>query len=214
MRPTSPTWPHVIPAAHHVAATVESWRSGALLADSIPITSGSITYDDTATLRRRVTLTVPARTPDGTVWDPGSNPAHPLAAYGQRLHIRAGIQHPAGPTELLDHGWYLITEWERPENEGELTVTGVDLAQLLADARHYRTETPGKNNTYAAEFARLADNILPTLTDPHLPSRKVNALTVWDRDRTRNLDDLCEAWGARWYVDDQGRLAAAPDYTP
>ncbi|MFI6688914.1 DUF5047 domain-containing protein [Streptomyces sp. NPDC050485] len=214
MRPTSLTWPHVIPAAHHVAATVESWRSGVRLADRIPIVSGSITYDDTATLRRRVTLTVAARTPDGTVWDPGSNPAHPLAAYGQRLHIRAGIHHPAGQSELLDHGWYLITGWERAEDEGALTVTGVDLAQLLADARHYRTETPAKNNTYATEFTRLADNILPTVIDSHLPSRKVNALTVWDRDRTRNLDDLCDAWGARWYVDDQGQLAAAPAYAP
>jgi hypothetical protein len=60
---------------------------------------------------------------------------------------------------------------------------------------------------------RLADGILPVNIHPDLPATWINTQTVWDRDRTKNLTDLCRAWGARWSVNDAGELAADPPYT-
>jgi hypothetical protein len=211
VRSTSGAWRPTISAAHRIAVRIESWRDGKQLAASIPITDGAVTYDDTATLKRRLTISVPARMPDTTVWDPGDSADHPLAAYGQRLHVQIGIQLPTGPVELMDHGWYLITGWQRDETGGTVTVEGQDLAVLLEDARHYREESPPPGSTYAQEFARLAAGILPTRVVA-LPSTQVNPQTVWERERVKNINDLCNAWGARWHVADDGVLEAAPSY--
>lgn len=212
MRPVSPQWAPTIAAAHRIALRIESWREGNLLAKSVPVLEGAVTMDDTAILKRRLQLTVPAATPDGTSWDPGDSSTHPLAAYGQRLRVLAGIELPSGTIELLELGWYLITGWERDETAGTITVAGQDLAVLLEDARHYREESPPAGTTYATEFVRLAAGILPTRIEPGLANRTVSSQTVWDRDRTKNLTDLCKAWQARWYVADDGVLVAAPAY--
>lgn len=212
MRPTSPAWSPTITAAHRIAVRVSSWRSGQLLAVSVPITDGAVTYDDTAMLKRRLTITVPARMPDGTVWDPGDSADHPLAAYGQRLQLKLGIELPTRAVELMEHGWYLITGWQRDESAGQIQVEAVDLAVLLEDARHYREESPPAGNTYAQEFTRLADGILPTRIQGLPLTTTVNPQTVWERERTKNLDDLCRAWGARWHVADDGVLTASPAY--
>ncbi|MCF2529378.1 DUF5047 domain-containing protein [Yinghuangia soli] len=212
MRARSPAWDYVIPSCHGIAAEVTSWRSGVQLG-AVPLLGGEITYDDTALLRRRLTLSVPNRMPDGRSFDPGDDAAAPLAVYGSRLRVMAGIVHPNGSTELLRHGWYLVTEWERDEAARTVEVTAVDLAQLLDDARHLGTESPPAGSTYAAEFTRLVDGLLPVRIAPGLPDRRIPPGTVWDRERPKNLTELCRAWGARWFIDDDGYATAAPAYS-
>lgn len=214
MRAVSPVYRAALATSHGVAVDVSSWRSGKLLAANIPVLSAQITYDDTATLRRRLAITVPVQDPVAVFsWDPGSSANHPLANYGQRLKVRAGIVLPTGQKEMFDHGWYLITGWELSEDERNVSVTAVDLAQLLVDDRLYTKSGPGKGRTYRQAFTTLVNGSLPVAVDSALPGRLVNGATVWERDRIRNLDDLADAWGARWYVDDAGNAHASKAYT-
>lgn len=213
MRPTSAAWRELITKSRPVITRVEAWYDGKLTAAEVPITAGDITYDDTAVVRRRLSITVPAR--DGlTNWDPGDSTTHPLAAYGQRLAVWTGIRHPGGGVELMSQGWYLITSWERSENGQRITVRAEDLSRLLADARPYAPSSPPYGQKYADEFVRLVGTVLPTAVDPSLPAYTVHPLLLWDGDRVKNLTNLCRGWGARWYVSDSGRATAARDYRP
>src|SRR5262245_17029034 len=114
MRPTSDAWRALVPYSHQVVSTVESWLGSTQLAAAVPLTAGQVEFDDTGVTKRRLKLTVPARTP-GMRWDPAGNVTHPLAAYGQRLHVRSGIAYANEAVELMDLGWYLITGWKRDE---------------------------------------------------------------------------------------------------
>lgn len=213
MRSHSTIYRELLTRSHAVNVKVASYRSGALLADYVPVLSGTITYDDTANLRRRLELTVPLEDPSRQmVWDPGDDPAHPLNFYGQRLNVWLGLSIPSGGTEWFNHGWYLITTWEIDETERTVSVSAVDLSQLIDDDRHYTTEVPGKGFTYEEEFQRLLDGTMPMVVDGGLSARRVNSATVWDRDRRKNLNDLCTAWPSRWYVDDSGNAHVSAAY--
>jgi hypothetical protein len=194
-----------------MVARVESWLAGTQLAPDVPILSGKIDYDDSAVVKRRLTITVPADTADRT-WDPAGAVTAPLAAYGQRLHVFAGIGYPNGQVELCDHGWYLITKWQYEETERTISVEAQDLAQLVVDDRLTAASSPPAGTTYGAEFTRLLSGILPARID--LPDRSMSAnnTTVWERERDQALNELCAAWPARWYVDDTGTAVAAPVY--
>ncbi|CAM5600236.1 hypothetical protein SSPIM334S_02371 [Streptomyces spiroverticillatus] len=220
MRPSSDIYQQLITTSHDVVCEVSAWMGPGeytpyrLLAARVPVTSGTIQYDDTATLRRRLNITVPIRDPENaTNWDPQGDPAHPLAVFGQQLNVRIGLTLPNGEVELFNHGWYLISEWSVDELERTVSVTAVDVAQRIVDERLMIARGPWSTaKTYAAEFRLMASVVR---TDPYVDPRlsitkKVNPATIWERDRAKNLDDLCTAWPGRWFIDDEGRPHAAP----
>lgn len=212
MRTVTAKWKTLIAYTHPMVTIVESWRGGVQLAGSVPIQSGSLQYDATGVLQRRAKLTVPARTPERR-WDPAGNPSHPLANYGQQLHVRTGIRHPDGSEEVLDHGWYLLTSWSRDEDNGTLQIEATDLAQFLVDDPFTVPSTPPRGTSYRAEFTRLVGNILPVVIDPGLADRGLSTTVIWPREREQALSDLCDSWPARWYVGDDGAVHAATPYT-
>lgn len=211
MRPVSPVWSTIVAYSHPMIAQVESWLGEQQLAADVPFTTGSIDCDDTGTVKRRLTLTVPVRTPERS-WDPVDDPYAPLAVYGQRLHVWAGIGYPDGSTEILNQGWYVITKWSFTESDSTISVEAQDLAQLLVDDRFTQPHSPLVPSSYGQEFTRLIDGIMPVRID--LPDRDMPdaATTVWDRDRDQALNELTAAWPARWYIDDDGTAVAAPPY--
>lgn len=213
MRATSAAWPVAVRNTHRMVSVVESWLEDERLASSVPIASGSIRYDDTGVLKRRLQLAVPAFTP-GRRWDPAGSVTAPLGVYGQTLHVWTGIGYPNGREELLDHGWYLITKWTRDEAEGTVVVEAVDLAQWIIDDALTAPSTPPTGATYVSECTRLVAGILPVIVDPGLVDRLLPSTLVWERDRDKALDELCAAWPARWYVGDDRAVHLAPPYGP
>jgi hypothetical protein len=202
----------LISHSHPVITVISSWLGGVQLADSLPIVAGKVAFDDTAVVKRRLSLTVPARTPDRR-WDPAGDPTAPLGAYGQRLHVYSGVGLPGGTVELLDLGWYLITGWKRSEESATVTVEALDLARLLVDDRLPAPESPPAGATFTSEFRRLVEPILPVSIPAGFPDRAMSGTIVWDRDRDKALANLCAAWPARWYVDDTGTARVAAPYT-
>ncbi|MEV3852732.1 DUF5047 domain-containing protein [Streptomyces sp. NPDC050095] len=214
MRAVPPRWREMLAVSHGVNAVVTPYLGGVVNGPTVPLLDGEITYDDTAMIRRRLALTVPARTMDRTSWDPGRSTTHPLAAYGQRLRVQCSVSLPSGATYTFAHGWYLISGWELDDDEKAVSVTGVDLSQLIVDDRLLKPSAPVAGGTYASEFTRLLADILTT-DYTHAPANgKVNPRTIYDRDRDAELTKLATAWGARWFVDDQGRAAVWPAYAP
>lgn len=211
MRDVSATWRQTIPYSHAIVTRVDSYRGGVLLASDIPIVGGAMKYDNTGTLRRRLTISVPAR--DGlTRWDPGNNAYAPLNAYGQRLRVHTGIVGPGGP-ELVDLGETLITSWARDEPNGTVEIEAVDLAQLVIDNLFPYPTTPHAGNTFYQEFQRLVTPLQAAPLDAGLVDRVMPATsTVYDDERDKTLNELVATWGARWYVGDDGKAHAGPLY--
>lgn len=211
MRETSALWATTLRHSHPIATVVGSYLSNQPLAADIPIIRGEIRYDDTATIKRTLRLSVPAETPSQR-WDPGADPKHPLAHYGQRLSVRTGLVHPGGVAELLAHGWFLITKWQREEagEQATIEVTGEDLARLVADDEFLYPFTPPARMKAAA--AAVVGRILPLSVAPSLSDPLVPAETVWEGSKAAALDELCQAWPARWFVDDTATLRIEPPY--
>lgn len=213
MRSTSNAWRALIGYSHQVVTVVESWLGSTQLATRVPMTTGSIAFDDTAIAKRRLTMTVPARTP-GMRWDPAGNVTHPLAAYGQRLHVFSGIAYANKSIELMDLGWYLITGWKRDEDAAAISIEAWDLARLITDDRLLSPVSPATGATFAGMVRSLVEATgLQLVVDPAVVDRVIGSTPVWDRERDRAISDLCDAWPARWAVGDDGRVHVLPPYS-
>lgn len=211
MRPTSAEWRYLIRSSQTPVLEVTSWYDGKPYPVPVPVLGGTATFDDTAQLRRRLVLNVPARTALHD-WDPALSATAPLGAYGQRLHVRAGLRRPDGTDELMDLGWYLIADWGRSATDGSIEVAAVDLVELLRRARLYAPLPAPPGATYADGFRLLVGGILPLSIDAAVVDRPLPAGTLWERERDVALDALARAWGVRWYVDDGGTIQVAPQY--
>lgn len=200
--------------SHQIVSVADVWYGGKVLAADVPIAGGSVSFDDSATLKRTCELTVPAYA-DGVRYDPGADPLAPLNCFGQRLHIMSGMVLPGGDQTLVDLGWYLITSWARNEAEATITVKGADLGLLIADDKALIYYAPLGGATLAGEAARLVNAILPVRIDSGLTDRAIPyGAPVYGPDRTDSIDEICAAWPARWYVNDNGEVQFAQPYAP
>lgn len=211
MRTVSAAWSNAIRYSHRMVSRVDSYLAGTQIAANLPIDGGRIDYDITGNLKRRLTLTVPARTATA-IYDPAGDPNAPLACYGQRLHVGTGVGYPNGATEILDHGWYLITSWNRNDDEGTVEVEAMDLARLLDDDRLTTPQSPLAGATFASEFVRLLDGMMPAVISAGLVDRAVPATLLWERERLDAIAHLCAAWPARWWIGDDGAAHADIPY--
>lgn len=214
--PTIPTdrWRTLVATSHPVLTVISAWRDGSQLAEQVPVTEGTIGFDDTATIRRSLSISVPISVPGGRSWDPADDvPTRaPLAAYGQRLQVQHGMLLPDGSAELLNLGWYLITEWERDETRGVIKVSADDLSRLLEDDRFLQPVAPPTSARDAAVMA--VGQVLPLDLTGAPADVTIPDDILWEDSRADALDELCEAWPARWWCDDQGTLRITPPYPP
>ncbi|MFF3848053.1 DUF5047 domain-containing protein [Streptomyces sp. NPDC002328] len=184
----------------------ESWLGGQLLADSIPIADGSETRDRSLAVPERITLTVPARD-RGVDWDPGADPAHPLAAYGQMLRIDYGVE-VGSHTEWINRGWFLITDTETGDDT--VTVTAQGLLTLIQEADFVAPFQPSSTDTLASVARALVEPALTVSIDSTLTDRAVPLGMQWDTDRLGSLNEVLDAWPADAGVTEDGYLLIEP----
>ncbi|MFJ1653523.1 hypothetical protein ACIOC2_19460 [Streptomyces sp. NPDC088337] len=183
----------------------ESWRDGELLAADIPVTDGSEDRDRSLAVPERVSLTVPLRD-RGFTWDPGADPDHPLAAYGQQIRILYGIDI-GGDFEWIDRGWFLITE-SGADGGDTVTVTAQGLLTWIDEAKFVAPFQP--SGTLASTVRALVEPALTVEFDGTLLDRSVPVGMQWDDDRMAGLTEVLDAWGADAYVSPDGTLRVQP----
>ena len=182
----------------------ESWRAGELLAADIPVSDGTEERDRSLNVPERVSLTVPRRD-RGYDWDPGADPDHPLAAYGQQLRISYGIDI-GGDFEWIDRGWFLITE---TSTDGDTaTVTAQGLLTFIDEAKFVGPFQP--SGTLTSTVRSLVEPALTVVFDSALTDRSVPVGMQWDDDRLGGLTEVLTAWSADAYVTPDGYLNVEP----
>ncbi|MFI6249054.1 DUF5047 domain-containing protein [Streptomyces sp. NPDC051016] len=184
----------------------ESWLGGELITDSIPISDGSESRDRSLAVPEQISLTVPRRD-RGFDWDPGADPTHPLAAYGQQLRIDYGVQLGTH-TEWINRGWFLITE---TETDGDtVTVSCQGLLTLIDEAKLVAPFQPGTSDTLASTARALVEPALTCVFDGALIDRAASSSMQWDSDRMEGLSDIASAWAADYFVTEDGLLLWEP----
>lgn len=184
----------------------ESWLGGRLLADAIPIVDCTESRDRSLAVPERVVLRVPRRD-RGVDWDPGADPAHPLAAYGQQLRIDYGVE-VGRHTEWINRGWFLI---ERSETDGDdVQVDCLGLLSLIDEARFVAPFQPASGDTLASTTRALVEPALTAVIDSSLADRAVPLGMQWDEDRLAALSEVLAAWPADAHVTEDGVLLVEP----
>jgi hypothetical protein len=197
----------VVQRSFTMVVRAESWRSGELLADNIPVSDGSEEADRSVNVPETVTLNIPRRD-RGFNWDPGSDPDHPLAAYGQQLRISYGVDLGNGDFEWIDRGWFLITDSSADGDTVSVTCHG--LLTLIDEAKFVSPFQPKATDTLASTTRALVEPALTVVFDGTLVDRPVTAGMQWDSDRMQALNDVLDAWAAESRVTVDGYLLVEP----
>ncbi|RPE44170.1 uncharacterized protein DUF5047 [Streptomyces sp. Ag109_O5-1] len=197
----------VVQRSHTMAMRAESWLGGQLLTDDIPIADGSESRDRSLAVPEQITLTVPRRD-KGYDWDPGTDPTHPLAAYGQILRIDYGVDIGSSGTEWINRGWFLITD---SSTDGDtVTVSCAGLLTLIDEATLVSPFQPGASDTLASVVRALIEPALTVSFDGTLVDRAVPLGMQWDSDRLGAVTEVLGAWGAAERVTEDGYLMIEP----
>ncbi|MFJ6841339.1 DUF5047 domain-containing protein [Streptomyces griseoluteus] len=202
----SPTALAVVQGSYTMAMRAESWLGGQLLADGIPVSDGSENRDRSLSIPEQVSLTVPRRS-GGVTWDPGTDPAHPLAAYGQMLRIDYGVD-VGGQFEWINRGWFLITD---SSCDGDtVSVTCAGLLTLIDEAKLISPFQPTATDTLGTVVRGLVEPALTVAFDGSLVDRSVPLGMQWDSDRLGAVVEVLTAWGAAERVTEDGYLLIEP----
>lgn len=221
MRDTSDDYRRAVGTSHTMALRVDAYvREGpgnadlALAYADLPIRDARTLWDDSATLKRTLDITVPATDigPTGPIdLDPYGDPTAPLANFGQQLKVSAGIDLPSGTTEMVNLGWYLIQEWEMSEDETEITVRAVDRSQQIVDYPFPRAT--GYTGPRKDVFTHIVDVAgLTARIDADVPDSSWDSGWVFDGSRLDAMDAVLEGLNARWRVNDDGLVQVSREY--
>jgi hypothetical protein len=196
----------VVQGSYTMAMRAESWLDGELVADGIPIADGSESRDRSLSVPEQISLTIPRRG-GGYDWDPGIDPEHPLAAYGQMLRIDCGVD-VGGTTEWINRGWFLITE---SGSDGDtVSVSCQGLLTLIDEAKLISPFQPSSTDTLGTIIRGLIEPALTVSFDGSLTDRTPPLGLQWDSDRLAAVTEVLNAWGAEATVTADGYLFVEP----
>lgn len=198
---------------HRVQIQVTSRRGATVLYSGVPVVDGSVTVDGTAQCRRTLSLTVPARLATGLYADRPALPdsaTHPLAAYGQELHVSYGVVYTDDSVEWLQAGVFRVDSTSGSLTEGEaVQVAGRSRESFLIDARFLAPRTVSGPSATAV-IGTLVHEVLPSVEVVVSTSRDARVpTTTYDEDRWGAITSLAESIGAVVYADPWGRIVVA-----
>jgi hypothetical protein len=196
----------VVQGSYQMGMRAEAWLDGQLVADNIPIADGSESRDRSLAVPEQISLTIPRRD-QGYDWDPGTDPAHPLAAYGQQLRIDYGVDI-GGQFEWVNRGWFLITE---SSTDGDtVSVSCQGLLTLIDEASLVAPFQPSTTDTLGSVLRALVEPALTCSFDGALTDRTVPLGMQWDSDRLAAVTEVLDSWAADASVTEDGFLFIEP----
>jgi hypothetical protein len=206
--PASAQYKLAIQGPHQRAARIDAYDiDGNLLAQDVPVQSGSVIADLTQTVSRSASWTLTDE------WWPNT-PSDPFAPQLSVVHIRAGIRYGDNSEELFPLFVGRVQTVQR-DPDGGVSLTADDLALDVID---FRFEQPQSVRTLTTGTIRVLQTIRLLITQA-LPQAvfKADGVTdaflpdvTWDEDRGAALNDLAASRGARWFPDGEGRFSVQP----
>lgn len=200
----------LLASAYTVEATVESWLGSEYLG-AVPVEDGSVSWDASQQVQGALSLTVPrvgaVEGQDWRDWDP-VDPTHPLACFGQVLHVSLTIG------SLISSAWwtvplgrFLITSVE--PGPSTVRVTGKSLLQRLEEDRLTEPMTPDPAGSMASELRRLVGSRMGLIIDPALRDYPCPSM-AWGESRIDAVYEIARSWPAIVREGGDGILYVSP----
>lgn len=200
----------LLASAYTVEATVESWLGSEYLGQ-VPVEDGSVSWDTSQQVQGALSLTVPrvgaVEGQDWRDWDP-VDPTHPLACFGQVLHVSLTIG------SLISSAWwtvplgrFLITSVE--PSPSTVRVTGKSLLQRLEEDRLTEPMTPDPAGSMASELRRLVGSRMGLIIDPALRDYPCPSM-AWGESRIDAVYEIARSWPAIVREGGDGILYVSP----
>lgn len=193
----------VLTRSHVRYIRAQSWLGESLLAEEIPIVTGTYEVDRSLNVPDRITFMVP-RIVDGVSWSPVADD-HPLAANGQRLSVQVGVG-VGGVIEWIQLGWFLVFHSETDGDQINVDARG--LLHWIHEARLISPFQP--SGTLVSTIRGLVDAALPVQFDAALVDRAVPAGLNFDDSRLDAINTILDAWPAQATVTEDGFLLVEP----
>ena len=200
----------LLASAYTVEATVESWLGSEYLG-VVPVEDGSVSWDASQQVQGSLSLSVPrvgaAGDEDWRDWDP-TDPTHPLACFGQVLHVSLTIG------SLINSAWwtvslgrFLIMSVE--PGPSTVRVTGKSLLQRLEEDRLTEPMAPDPAGSMVSELRRLVGSRMGLIIDPALGDYPCPSMT-WGESRIDAVYEIARAWPAVVREGGDGILYVSP----
>ncbi len=183
-------------------ATITRGRS--VLAADLPVDTGREECDGTLRVPERVSLQIP-RIIDGMDWS-AAGTVSPILPFGQRLHVKLGIDVGADGMEWINRGEFLIHDTEA--NDRSISINAVGLLALVDEAQLVSPFKP--TGTLLSSVRRLVEPAVTVRAHPDLVDRAVNTGLAMDDNRLSNLELLLDSWPAYAQMQPEGYLLIIP----
>lgn len=209
MRPVSDRFLSALTGSHRQVLRVlalTSYQEGVSpTGTELRVHEGECTFDASADVRGRLSLTVDGRTD----W-PG-DPLDLLAPYGNEIFVSKGIEFGQGDTEMVSQGYFRIQSVEQTGNPRfPLRIEALDRMQGLVEARLEQPRQFVKGTTIESVFQNLVGEVYPDFT---LECDEVAMLAypyfrhqICEEDRYAFLNKIATSWGKIMYWDYRGIL--------
>lgn len=189
---------------------IVSWLGSDVLADSVPVSGGTVSADASQDVPEKLTMTVPRfaapnEGDDAFDWRPAQDDyTHPLARYGQQLDVTIIVSSTATATVWeVPIGRYRITDW-KDDDAGTVTVTAEGLLGLARDDLFTLPTSPSAGATLASEAQRIVPGGMSVGYDPALVDRACPASMAWSDSKLAALKEIATAWPALLRSDSYG----------
>lgn len=207
MRTVSANLAAMLTGSREVYSSLAVHYGGEPVLDAVAIESGSLDEDASNDVPASVRVSIPRYVYEDEAVIDVFGPGSPINAEGTRIGISYTVGLPGAGREVLDLGWFRITEWSEGDGLLELTATG--LQSVIQEARLLQPVQTAPGSSYAAVATALVENLLPLRI---VAQNATSDARTYDEDRLAALRDLIGTWPARAYIDPAGVLTIAQPY--
>lgn len=196
-------------SSHRVRTLLDVWR-GDVYYGRAPLLAGALVEQGDQQVSSTLDLRIAGVDPQtGSSWVP-VDPFDPLNCYGQRISATYQARRADGSWVSTPLGWFIIDEWEL-DDDGSVTVSALDLRDVLRTAELLQPLAPRPGGTFVSELRRLVNGRLPIDVTAAPADRAVPSGMSWQESRIDAIYELMTAWPARLDIDPDGVLVVTDD---
>lgn len=225
MYPVSAALLTEITKSHTPLAKAQLLQRGALIADDLPIISGTITDDSTAAIRRRAQVELAAEASVMALLTQDVPSSTGLWPLGNELKIWSGVQYRDGTQEWVPQGLFRIAKPSLTSGSDGVTVSldMYDRSRSVSRAKFTKPYSIANGTNYITAMRTLLKSRLPWLTDDDILSTTTSYLTpalvfTDDDDPWECLMDMGSSIGCEIFWNNDGKCMIQaendPSYTP
>jgi hypothetical protein len=209
MRPVSAAFLTALRGSHQMVAdarVLTSYQEGVNPSGiDIPIVSGDVSMDASASIRATLALT----TDGNQLWSTEASGL--LTPYGNEIFVRRGIDYGDGTREWVSQGYFRITDVQQDNNiNNAISITAFDRMSNIIDSRLTEPRQFSIGTLLTTVVSTLVHEVYPLATINWQGSSSgdvlLRTLVTENEDRYQFIDDLVTSYGKIWYWDYNGEL--------